>query len=374
MNNDNDETYEALSCVGDTDLLQENEGFYISNWTAMGEVVTATISKIQIETILGTSLPKAISNSEAFMILRGVSILKTLSTEKINSLISVLKVFEYQDGETIVRQDDPGDSFFIISEGKVDIYKDDHIVRSITKHDYFGERSALFNESRTATVKAKGKVSCWVLHNYEFLDLIDIKVRNLLTKRIQLQDNKIKLTDLKVIRSIGKGMFGIVFLVMHKINRNLYALKTVERKKIERFSITSNLILERKILNQLDHVMILKLVKTYKDEKRLYFLTEFVRGMDLFDVLRKQILLNDIASRFYTACLILVLEYLHEREIIYRDLKPENVIIDDEGYPKLIDFGTAKVINGRTYTLVGTPHYMAPEVILGKGYSVTADY
>mmetsp|Transcript_3225 Transcript_3225/g.2968 ORF Transcript_3225/g.2968 Transcript_3225/m.2968 type:complete len:145 (+) Transcript_3225:1-435(+) len=65
---------------------------------------------------------------------------------------------------------------------------------------------------------------------------------------------------------------------------------------------------------------------------------------------------------------------MHERDIVYRDLKPENIMIDEEGYPKLIDFGTAKIIQGRTYTIVGTPHYMAPEVILGKGYGISADY
>jgi cGMP-dependent protein kinase len=66
--------------------------------------------------------------------------------------------------------------------------------------------------------------------------------------------------------------------------------------------------------------------------------------------------------------------YLHDRNIIYRDLKPENIMIDHEGYPKLIDFGTAKSIDGRTYTMIGTPHYMAPEIILGKGYTYAVDY
>lgn len=65
---------------------------------------------------------------------------------------------------------------------------------------------------------------------------------------------------------------------------------------------------------------------------------------------------------------------MHERDIIYRDLKPENVMLDEEGYIRLIDFGTAKVVSGRTYTMVGTPHYMAPEVITGKGYTMAADF
>ena len=85
-------------------------------------------------------------------------------------------------------------------------------------------------------------------------------------------------------------------------------------------------------------------------------------------------LLSVSESRFYTACLVLILEHLHENKVVYRDLKPENVVIDTDGYPKLIDFGTTKILKGRTYTTIGTPYYMAPEVIVGAGHSFEADW
>ena len=131
---------------------------------------------------------------------------------------------------------------------------------------------------------------------------------------------------------------------------------------------------ERQILLQLDHPMLMKLVKTFKDSQRVYFLMELVQGIDLFDVLRAIDIMNEEKSLFYISCLLLVLQYLHERHIVYRDLKPENIMIDEDGYPKLIDFGTSKIVENRTYTRVGTPHYMAPEVINGTGYGLEADY
>ncbi|OMJ91870.1 hypothetical protein SteCoe_5550 [Stentor coeruleus] len=90
-------------------------------------------------------------------------------------------------------------------------------------------------------------------------------------------------------------------------------------------------------------------------------------------ILRHVGLLNNSDSQFYIASMILILQYLHERDIIYRDLKPENIMVDNQGFIKLVDFGTAKIIQGRTYTLVGSPHYIAPEVIVGKGYGKMAD-
>jgi cGMP-dependent protein kinase len=119
--------------------------------------------------------------------------------------------------------------------------------------------------------------------------------------------------------------------------------------------------------------MIMKLVKTFKDQCRVYFLGEYVLGLDLFDALRKLGTLSDRDTKFYTACLLLALEHLSERNIIHRDLKPENVILDEDGYTKIIDFGAAKIVSGRTFTILGTPHYMAPEIVLGKGYTFSTD-
>ena len=168
-------------------------------------------------------------------------------------------------------------------------------------------------------------------------------------------------------------MFGSVFLAKHKTKGTLYAIKGVSRDQADTHRIHENLINERNICLQIDHVMIMKMVKTLKDSARVYFLTEHIHGIDLFDALRNIGLATDTDAKFYTGCMLLALDHLYEKKIVHRDLKPENTMVDSEGYLKVIDFGTAKFISERTYTVIGTPHYMAPEILMGRGYSMAVD-
>jgi len=363
------------TCLGDNDLVGNQEGVYLEDVLAQGkDVHIAQISIEDLEVCIGGSLYRATANNEAIAVLKRVQLLRGLPTDRFRLLVSMLEVRDYPPDSVIVQQNDPGDTFFIIKSGQVNVIRDGISIRIVSKLDYFGERAMLFDEFRSATVVAMGHVSCWVLQKKDFLRILTDVMRKRLTARIDLQDDNIALRDLVIVKLLGKGMFGNVFLASHPTKEILYALKTVTRAKVNQYNLHENLFLEKNVLMQLDHVLIVSLIKTFKDEKRFYFLMEFVKGLDLFDALRKMGLLSEDDSRFYVASLVLMMEHLHERNIIYRDLKPENVMVDEEGYPKLIDFGTAKIVANRTYTVIGTPHYMAPEVILGKGYNTTVDF
>ena len=375
VNSDNKEVkLKVFDVLGDAEVIKESSEVYAEDWIAVGEVSVTHITSSGFSNAIGGDYNKVTTNNEAVQLLRRIQLFKGLSPTQIEALSSAMKTQEFQDGEFIVEQNNPGDSFFIIKSGRVEIIKDSQVIRAITKHDYFGERSLLFDNFRSASVVARKRVVCWILHKQDFLHLLNENIKKQLLERIELQDDSILLTDLAIVKTLGSGMFGNVFLTVHRSKRKLYALKTVDRRKITAYEIEENVVLERKILLQLDHVLIMKLVKTFKDSKRLYFLLEYIEGMDLFDVLRKLGLLKECDARFYIACIFVILEHLHERGIIYRDLKPENMVVDVDGYPKLIDFGTAKFVNGRTYTIVGTPHYMAPEIVTSHGYSLAADY
>merc|ERR550537_2040480 len=121
----------------------------------------------------------------------------------------------------------------------------------------------------------------------------------------------------------------------------------------------------------------MKLVKTFDTSKGVYMLTELITGGELHGAIRQiPTVLNRSQAQFYTGSLVIVLEELADRSIVYRDLKPENVMLDAQGYLKLIDFGIAKKLEegrSKTFTMIGTPHYMAPEVMRGHGYSTEID-
>ena len=134
---------------------------------------------------------------------------------------------------------------------------------------------------------------------------------------------------------------------------------------------------ERSILLKLDHPLVVKLVKTMKNDNYIFYLMEYVNGIVLSKYLENRLenrIRNKYETQFYLASILLVVDYLNSKNIAHRDLKPDNTMIDEKGYLKVIDFGTAVIIKDFTSTITGTPHYIAPEVLLGRGYSFSADY
>jgi len=132
---------------------------------------------------------------------------------------------------------------------------------------------------------------------------------------------------------------------------------------------------EKRCMEMFDHPFLVKLYQTYKDKDRLYFLLEPCLGGDLFSMLRQKTMVDEDAARFYAGSVVLAFEYMHARDIIYRDLKPENLLLDKSGYLKVTDFGFARFIgDGRTFTLCGTPDYLSPEIVAGKGHGKGVDW
>ena len=131
---------------------------------------------------------------------------------------------------------------------------------------------------------------------------------------------------------------------------------------------------EKCILMKMNHPFIVKLAGTFQDERSLYMILEYVVGGEFFTHLRRATRFENHVGRFFAAHVTLMFEYMHSMDVIYRDLKPENLLLDRGGYLKITDFGFAKVVEFKTYTLCGTPEYISPEVLLNKGHGKGVDW
>lgn len=157
------------------------------------------------------------------------------------------------------------------------------------------------------------------------------------------------------LTKLGSGSYGNVSLVKSTKKEFFYAIKNISNKQILYNNLQYNLDLERGILLRVDHPFIVKLVKTLKDDRFIYFLMDYIKGKELFSVIRDIGLLNKTQTLFYGASIMLAVNYLHQRKFVFRDIKPENVMVLENGYIKIIDFGTAKAIEDKTKTTLGTP-------------------
>ena len=312
--------------------------------------------------------------------LRKVKLFRNLTNAKLELLSKKIKIEKVPNGKNVITQGEEGTRFYIIKKGQVDIIINGNYIRTMNENEYLGDRALFFKDKRSATAKAAhGDVEVYYLEKDAFETVIEKNLKDYLLERLYLQEDRVELKDLIYYMNLGSGSYGNVSLVKYTKNNHFYAIKNISCKQILYTQLHQNLELERSILVKIDHPFIVKLVKTMKDKNYVYFLMDFIKGKELFDVIRDIGLLNKFQTQFYGASIMLAVQYLHERKFIYRDIKPENIMVTANGYIKLIDFGTAKAIdkekdNDRTKTIIGTPHYMAPEVILGEGYSFKVDF
>ncbi|KAL8785309.1 MAG: hypothetical protein Q9213_003454 [Squamulea squamosa] len=185
---------------------------------------------------------------------------------------------------------------------------------------------------------------------------------------------KYALTDFAIQRTLGTGSFGRVHLVQSKHNGRFYAVKVLKKAQVVKMKQVEHTNDERKMLQKVKHAFLVTLWGTFQDSKNLYMVMDFVEGGELFSLLRKSQRFPNPVAKFYAAEVTLALDYLHSMHIIYRDLKPENLLLDRHGHLKITDFGFAKEVPDITWTLCGTPDYLAPEVVSSKGYNKSVDW
>ncbi|KAG6909839.1 hypothetical protein DXG01_015112 [Tephrocybe rancida] len=205
-------------------------------------------------------------------------------------------------------------------------------------------------------------------------------LRLLEDEQVHLQKSGLKLSDFEVRGTLGSGTFARVLLVRHRLStahpsaQTHFAMKVLRKTDIVKLRQVEHVNAERYILSRVSHPFVVDLFATFQDSVNVYMLMSYVPGGELFTHLRRAHRFTPDVTRFYLATIILALKYLHSFNIIYRDLKPENLLLDARGYLRLTDFGFAKIVDDRTWTLCGTPEYLAPEIIQSDGHGKAADW
>lgn len=185
---------------------------------------------------------------------------------------------------------------------------------------------------------------------------------------------KYSLSDFSLIQTLGTGSFGRVHLVRSVHNGRYYAMKVFRKSHVVKAKQIEHTNDERKILALCRHPFITRMWGTFQDCKSIFIIMDYIEGGELFSLLRKSKVFPNQVAKFYAAEVLLALEYLHSRGIVYRDLKPENILLSRSGHIKLADFGFAKQVETVTYTLCGTPDYIAPEIIAVQPYNKAVDW
>jgi len=327
--------------------------------------------------------------------------LKLLSEEKLRKIADCLEEETFEEGQCIIKQGTTGDLFFIIRSGDVRITKDlpngeEEEVANFSKGDYFGEIALIKEDVRSANVYAKGVVQCYTLDRTAFTNLVgsigemtSLPLGNISedqeeiteevrpTKILNQHIANTTLSQLQVLKPLGAGGFGMVKLVqVEGVSDKAFALKCIQKARVVQYGQQRHIMDEKNILMEIDSSFILGLHRTFKDKKFVYLLTDAYLGGDLWRTLHTKGPFNDTVARFYVACVVEAFSYLHKRNFVYRDLKPENLMIDNNGYVRVVDLGFAKkVLPGhKTWTFCGTPEYIPPEIISNTGHNIAADY
>eukprot|EP00732_Lithocolla_globosa_P002247 Lithocolla_globosa_v1_NODE_1420_length_2590_cov_13.949112.p1 type:complete len:350 gc:universal NODE_1420_length_2590_cov_13.949112:2421-1372(-) len=192
--------------------------------------------------------------------------------------------------------------------------------------------------------------------------------------RLNLTGETLSVASFNLKLTLGTGSFGRVMLAEHHASKEIVAIKILNKKKVVALQQVQHTKYEKELLEVIECPFVVNLLGHFADTKNLYLLMEYVKGGEMFFHLRKAGRFTDDVARFYAAEVVLAWEYLHSQNIIYRDLKPENLLIGEDGHIKVTDFGFAKKVDSRTWTVCGTPEYLAPEIILSKGYGKAVDW
>eukprot|EP00747_Dinoflagellata_sp_TGD_P130235 gnl/TRDRNA2_/TRDRNA2_174803_c10_seq8.p1 gnl/TRDRNA2_/TRDRNA2_174803_c10~~gnl/TRDRNA2_/TRDRNA2_174803_c10_seq8.p1 ORF type:complete len:895 (-),score=174.93 gnl/TRDRNA2_/TRDRNA2_174803_c10_seq8:215-2899(-) len=352
------------------------------------------ITRQELRTVVQARSKKEMEKRE--MLLGKIDIFKDVTAEERKILADALTEMSFLKDEYVIEEGVMGTEFYVLYQGDVDVEKDGKKVSSLSgckeekekghaaatvsmEVPYFGEKSLLEQEPCDISVRAVSDTAvCLVLDRSTFEKVVK-KPTNAFSRQVSPASDpgmiKYSRANLKTLGLLGCGGFGVVTLVEDTATKNKFALKALSKGHIVQNHQQDSVVNEKAILKMTRSPFLVQLAATFASDEQLFFLLEAVLGGELQTVYhREELAGSEKHAKFYVACAFRALKHLHDNFVMYRDLKPENLLMDNKGYCKLTDFGLAKFVMGPSYTTCGTPDYFAPEMIAGSGHNKSVDW
>ena len=327
--------------------------------------------------------------------LKNIELMQGLADSYINKISEVVIEKSFGKGQIVLEEQVDAEHFYILVEGEVLVMEtNDQRSRrpvplaTLYTGSHFGARGLLEGQVSSRVYKSLSDTTrVLLIDRIAFHELI-VPLEAL--GRLKSHDNfagvhptplsenvhaKIKLNDLQTEGTLGVGGFGQVDLVSARGFTEKFAIKKLSKEHIVQNSQEEHVLNEKRVLECLNSPFCISLLATFKDDRYVYLMMNSCLGGELWLHLKHKGSFRESAARFYVASVIEGLAYVHSIGYVYRDLKPENLMLDSTGYVKIVDFGFAKKIgrNEKTWTFCGTPDYMAPEIVMNHGHDFGAD-
>ena len=372
-----DDILEAGDWFGEQPLITKG-GTRTVNATALSDTVTVLAVDKEIFENCREALLPVLEHKLKTRLFKTIPVVagSDITEEECNAIAERMQELSFSKGQYLDQVGTPrGQILHIIQRGEVSVY-DGFVTKeregqgktfTLLDGDYFGDKHIIDDPIKTSTdnVVCEADTICWSVTKKDLIDVIGNinrlgKSRPFHKSRRRLNQLSVGLDDIEKVLVLGEGGFSKVWLVRHKETEKHYALKSMHKRKVLDKKQTIAVMREKDILSTVRHPFVAGLLSSFQDETHLYLLLPLVQGGELYSLVANTrgmgMKLRDVV--FYASCILEALTYFHKRLICYRDLKPENVLIDKAGYCVIVDLGFAKVVTTKTFTLLGTPEYL----------------
>lgn len=340
------------------------------NFIAESNVVVGVISNKNLEKIIKFKVKSLKRMLKYTKFLSNVEIISGIGLSKLQYLSSKIIFKEYDLREMIFRHFDKASEVFIIKRGFVEIYYDNKLQRILGKFDVFGEHCGE-DKLRMTSARASTNVLCVTIKHEDFRDIIDSELQKKLSFRKSVAAC-FSLNTILMVKNTGISKEKAFYLASFGDPTPIFNVTVIIKNQVTEESQFSFLTQEKTIAISTEHNLLKRMLKYFSDRDFVYLVYEYFPSVPLVSILKFPI--TEDHARFLSGCILVILEYFDKKDLIYRDLSPENFVMDQSGYLILSHYSCAKITKLRTYTILGNPLYTAPEMALGKGYLKSVDY